>query len=153
MEIKNHPNYLIYPDGRVWSKRNNKFLKHNTFSRYNMVMLYDDKIKFKTVHRLVAEHYIPNPDGKSCVDHINRNKSDNRVENLRWVTSHENSQNIGKNKRNTTGHSNITYDSSRNKWRWIKNFKNKRHYKRFDTLTEALCFKYIQLLKIKAGSF
>lgn len=42
------------------------------------------------VHRLVAECFIPNPDGKTEVDHINTNRSDNRVENLRWLTRGEN---------------------------------------------------------------
>ena len=48
------------------------------------------------VHRLVAETFIENPRGCKEVDHINRDKSDNRVENLRWVTREENMGNLSK---------------------------------------------------------
>ena len=48
------------------------------------------------VHRIVAETFINNPRGCKEVDHINRDKSDNRVENLRWCTHEENMSNISK---------------------------------------------------------
>lgn len=48
--------------------------------------------KYK-IHRLIAQAFIPNPDNKPEIDHINTIKDDNRIENLRWVTSKENSNN------------------------------------------------------------
>lgn len=45
------------------------------------------------VHRAVAELYVPNPDNKPCVDHIDGNKHNNRADNLRWVTWSENMRN------------------------------------------------------------
>lgn len=57
---------------------------------YSFVSLYKDGVKKNIlVHRLVAENLIPNPEGKETVDHINRIKHDNRVENLRWATKDE----------------------------------------------------------------
>lgn len=47
----------------------------------------------KHVHRLVADAFIPNPDGKPLIDHIDRNRANNVVSNLRWVSHSQNSQN------------------------------------------------------------
>lgn len=76
-----------------WSKRTikPKILKpKDNGNGYKIVGL---KRKYSYIHRLVAEHFLPNPENKSEVDHINGDKTDNRVENLRWVTHKENMNN------------------------------------------------------------
>lgn len=82
--------YYITKEGNVY--RNNKKLKPLTQGRtYLYVSLYINKKEYKfSIHRLVGEVFIPNPEGKSQINHINGNKFDNRVENLEWTTQSEN---------------------------------------------------------------
>lgn len=71
-----------------------KVLSFNNCRGYSLVTLCKDSKCYKAkVHRLVAEAFIPNPDNKPCIDHINIDRADNRVENLRWCTGEENMNN------------------------------------------------------------
>lgn len=58
-----------------------------------VVLCINQKRKTFRLHRLVAAAFIPNPDNKPCVDHIDGDKSNNRADNLRWVTTKENCNN------------------------------------------------------------
>lgn len=69
-----------------------KLIKNST--GYYVVNLYNKgKSSIKHVHRLVAESFLPNPQNKPVVDHINTIPTCNTVENLRWVTQGENVRN------------------------------------------------------------
>jgi len=94
-EVEGFPNYLIYDDGRVWSKRSNKFMKpYKMISGYLRIDLCKDGVKSpKTIHRLLALHFIPNPENKPTVDHIDINTSNNSLSNLRWATYEEQAAN------------------------------------------------------------
>ena len=72
-----------------------KILKKNKNSKGYLYLSLCKNGKYRQylIHRLVAEHFIPNPDNKPYIDHINTDRSDNRVENLRWVTHKENINN------------------------------------------------------------
>lgn len=84
--------YAVNENGEIYSKRSRKTLKPKT-DRYGykaVALSRDGDVKHKTVHRIVATAFIPNPACKPTVNHINENKSDNRVCNLEWATHREN---------------------------------------------------------------
>ena len=84
--------HLTSPTGKAWRK--GRVLKsHPDKDGYLKVSLFiNGKIKRFFVHRLLAIHFIPNPENKLQVNHINGIKDDNRLENLEWVTASENIQ-------------------------------------------------------------
>ncbi len=80
-------NYQITKCGKIWSKKTNKFLKQHICNSYYVITIYQ---KVYSVHRLVALTFIPNPENKPYVNHINCKTTDNNIENLEWVTQKEN---------------------------------------------------------------
>lgn len=97
-DIEGFPDYQVSSFGRVRSfkkarGKNPYRILSGTLSRggYLGVSLHSNNgEKSVAIHRLVAETFLPNPEGKECVDHINNLKFDNRAVNLRWATRSEN---------------------------------------------------------------
>ncbi len=143
MEIQGFSDYLVYDDGRVFSKKSRKYLKHRSMTTgYKFISLCNQgKVKNMSIHRLVALHYIDNPHNHPEVDHIDRDKSNNDISNLRWVDGSVNCQNTGMKNTNTSGHKNISYCNTRNKYVYQKNTRGVHHVKRFNTLEEAVAYK------------
>nr|QBK92181.1 MAG: HNH endonuclease [Pithovirus LCPAC304] len=91
-EVVNFPNYKISRDGRIYNVQRKRLRRTAKNKGYEMIQLqYNGKKINRGVHIFMAETYIPNPENKDCVNHINGDKSDNRVENLEWATISENS--------------------------------------------------------------
>jgi hypothetical protein len=90
--IKDYNNYYVTNDGKIYSTKSKRFIKLRTDSAgYKMIALYDGIRKADLlVHRIVAIQFIENPENKPVVNHINKNKSDNNVDNLEWATHSEN---------------------------------------------------------------
>lgn len=79
--------YKISDDGKVFSIRRNKILipKIDKYGYYSVV-LYKNKNYCRTIHRLVAETFIDNPNNYPVVNHKDSNKLNNSVDNLEWCT-------------------------------------------------------------------
>lgn len=92
--------YMVSNLGRVKNKNGKILSPCDNGKGYKYIQLNKKGRHKMYIHRLVAEAFLPNPDNKPEIDHINGNPSDNRVfENLRWVTKLENMNNPITNKR------------------------------------------------------
>jgi hypothetical protein len=84
---------------------------------YYVINLYENnKIKYMKVHRLVATVFIANPDNKPFVDHIDNNRLNNNINNLRWCTQRENCMNSSIRNDNSSGVKGVSWHKKTKKW-------------------------------------
>jgi len=88
--IEEFQNYEVSNLGRVKNKKTGRILKPCKSGGYIVVGLSKIKVKTMQLHRLVAKSFIPNPENKAHVNHIDKNPLNNTVSNLEWNTALEN---------------------------------------------------------------
>ena len=100
-ELNGFPDYFVTEDGKVYSNKSGELRELKQYidsqGKYKNVFLMDmnGQRKVKTVHRLVAETFIPNSDNLPQVNHIDENKLNNHADNLEWVTAQQNARHSG----------------------------------------------------------
>ena len=119
--IKDFENYTVNNSGNndktIFNTITRKYKKPQQYkSGYLFVSLYQNGVnKIFLLHRLIAQAFIPNPQNKPCIDHINGDRTDNRVENLRWCSYKENMNNPITRKRISESRIGITFSSTHKK--------------------------------------
>lgn len=99
INIENFSNYYINTEGQVAKIKDGKIKlinERNNYKGYKRVSMVNDdgERKDRYVHVLMAKTFIPNPNNKLCVNHIDGNKAHNNLENLEWVTHSENTKHM-----------------------------------------------------------
>ena len=112
--IKNYETYSINKLGKIKDNRTGKLLPtHFSLNNYEKVNLRNPKgSNCFLVHRLVAIQFIEPVEGKPEVDHIDRNKNNNCIDNLKWSDDFDQSQNRGDFKNNKLNLKYISYEKN-----------------------------------------
>ena len=100
-DIKGYPGYQISSEGKIWNTKTQRYLKPsrkpNGYYQINLVAA-NGKRKKEYLHRLLALVFIDNPNNYPEVDHIDRNRENNSLSNLRWVSKSQNQRNTSNNR-------------------------------------------------------
>jgi len=117
--ILEYPNYAISTYGQVLNINTGRILKPgiNTGGYYYVILCNNKKKTIKKIHKLVSNAFLDNPENKKCCDHIDRDRKNNNITNLRYATSSENNKNKGIQKNNTSKCPGVCFDKNSNKWR------------------------------------
>ena len=138
--IKGNENYAVSNTGKVLNIKSQKHLnQRESENGYMKVHIQDKEYK---VHRLMAMAYLNNLENKPVVDHIDGNRVNNIITNLRWATKSENSRNSKISSTNTSGIKGVRIENGRWRVQIRINGKNK-HIGYYNTIEEAtLARKY-----------
>ena len=111
--------YSVSDRGNVRNDKTGRILQTGTHLNgyYYVNLRKNNKPLSKNVHRLVAGAFLPNPENKKSVDHINNDRKNNKLTNLRWATLSENQHNRKINKNCSSGSKGVSFVKKTNKWR------------------------------------
>tara|TARA_R110002020_G_scaffold11610_1_gene43459 strand:+ start:701 stop:1132 length:432 start_codon:yes stop_codon:yes gene_type:complete len=139
-KIKGFDNYEIDREGNVRNKTNRFLKQHKERSGYLYVGLRKDGKGYKIkIHRLLALQFIDNPDNLPWVDHIDRDKLNNNLDNLRWVTISQNSRN-----KECKGY---YWNKEANKWKAQYKLNCKMHHIGYYDTEEQARNAYLEAIK------
>ena len=133
--------YKATEDGKIFSVKANRFLtlSDDTYN-YNTCCLYKDGVgRTIKVHKVIASTFLTNPDNHPVIDHINRNRKDNRSVNLRYSSISNNNFNRNPNRPYNLELRNIITKKSTYKVCIVR--AGLRIYKSFKTLDEAKAYR------------
>ena len=124
--IEECPNYSVSNFGNVKNNKN-KLVKPNisNWGYYRVSLSKKGVKKYYRIHRLVGIAFIENPENKPEIDHIDRNKLNNNLSNLRWAFSFENVRNVNKRDNTSSTYKGVSYRKDNGKWRSRIRINNK----------------------------
>jgi hypothetical protein len=140
------PTYWITDDGIVYSEKTNKFLKTSINNcGYEIINLSGTNgVGCHQIGRLILEAYDPRPDTHRLeADHIDRNRSNNKLTNLRWTTKSQNNQNRKVSETNKLGIKNISYYPEKKLYTYNKIVNGKVYKKSHKSLIKTCFEQYI----------
>lgn len=142
--IEDNTNYSVSNLGNVKNNDTGRILKQIISNGYPIVNL-SKKGKYKNyrVHRLIGLAFIPNPQNKPFIDHIDNNRTNNNIDNLRWCNNQENTWNRQLSSKSISGFKGVNYCKHKKRWRAVMKVNGKTchigYYNNIEDAVKARC--------------
>lgn len=116
--IEGYENYAITEKGDIYNikTKRKKKQQQNEHGYYYTQVLKNGERKTQTIHRLLGLAFVDNPENLPCVDHKDRNRQNNNLNNLHWVSHSENGRNKTKKANTTSKYVGVSFHKQAKKW-------------------------------------